>query len=76
MEGLNLKNGPAPIAMNGCPASSKDTTSQSPEGVGEPCYIDDLGAWKERNVKLGHLPSLLVKQQMWRDFFHGVLIRP
>src|SRR5437773_1009045 len=32
-DGLNLNNGPALIAMNGCPASSKDTRSQSPEGV-------------------------------------------
>ncbi len=34
-DGLNLKKGPALIAMNGNPASSKDTTSQSPDGVPE-----------------------------------------
>jgi hypothetical protein len=34
-DGLNLKRGPALIAINGCPASSKDTTSQSPDGVPE-----------------------------------------
>src|SRR4051812_3931270 len=33
--GLNWKRGPALIAMNGCPASSKDTRSQSPDGVPE-----------------------------------------
>jgi hypothetical protein len=33
--GLNLKRGPALIAMNGCPARSKETTSQSPDGVPE-----------------------------------------
>jgi hypothetical protein len=32
-DGLSLNKGPALIAMNGCPASSKDTTSQSPDGV-------------------------------------------
>src|ERR671937_609981 len=32
-DGLNLKRGPALIAMNGRPPSSKDTISQSPEGV-------------------------------------------
>jgi len=31
--GLNLKCGPALIAMNGIFQSSKDTISQSPEGV-------------------------------------------
>src|SRR5215472_820265 len=33
IEGLNLKSGPALMAMNGCRASSKETTSQSPDGV-------------------------------------------
>lgn len=28
-----MKRGPALIAMNGWPKSSKETTSQSPEGV-------------------------------------------
>jgi len=32
-DGLNLNDGPALIAINGCPARSKDTRSQSPEGV-------------------------------------------
>src|ERR1035438_3760141 len=32
-DGLNLKKGTAPIAMNGWPASSKATISQSPDGV-------------------------------------------
>src|SRR5437899_11978085 len=32
-DGLNLNEGPALIAMNGSPASSKDTRSQSPDGV-------------------------------------------
>src|SRR3979490_3349286 len=32
-DGLNLNRGPALIAMNGCPASAKETRSQSPEGV-------------------------------------------
>ncbi len=32
-EGLKMKSGPALMAMNGCPASSNETTSQSPEGV-------------------------------------------
>jgi hypothetical protein len=35
MDGLNLKSGPALIAMNGWPARSKETMSQSPEGVPE-----------------------------------------
>jgi hypothetical protein len=30
---LNLKSGPALMAMNGWPASSNATTSQSPDGV-------------------------------------------
>src|SRR5512147_2157894 len=34
-DGLNLNKGPAPIAIKGCPASSNDTRSQSPEGVPE-----------------------------------------
>src|SRR5215471_6184548 len=33
MDGLNLKSGPALMAMNGCRESSKETTSQSPDGV-------------------------------------------
>jgi hypothetical protein len=32
-DGLNLKKGPALMAMNGSPASSKETRSQSPDGV-------------------------------------------
>ena len=32
-DGLNLKSGPALMAANGCPASSNQTRSQSPEGV-------------------------------------------
>jgi hypothetical protein len=30
---LNLNSGPALIAMNGCPESSNETISQSPDGV-------------------------------------------
>jgi hypothetical protein len=33
IEGLILKKGPALIAMNFCPHSSKETISESPEGV-------------------------------------------
>ena len=33
IEGLNLKYGPALIAINDCPESSKETISQSPDGV-------------------------------------------
>src|SRR5438132_8815975 len=32
-EGLNLKRGPALIAMNSCPASSNETMSTEPDGV-------------------------------------------
>src|SRR5688572_24327730 len=32
-EGLNLNRGPALIAMKDCPASSKETISESPDGV-------------------------------------------
>src|SRR5688572_33344449 len=32
-EGLNLNSGPALIAMKDCPASSKETMSESPDGV-------------------------------------------
>jgi hypothetical protein len=32
-DSLNLKKGPALIAMNGWPESENETTSQSPEGV-------------------------------------------
>jgi hypothetical protein len=33
IDSLNLKSGPALIAMNGRPFNSKATTSQSPEGA-------------------------------------------
>jgi hypothetical protein len=33
IEGVNLNRGPALIAMNGCPKTSNDTTSASPDGV-------------------------------------------
>src|SRR3989338_4806399 len=32
-DGLNLKYGPALMAMNDCPQSVNETTSQSPDGV-------------------------------------------
>ncbi len=32
-DGLNLKSGPALMAMNGCPESSNETISTDPEGV-------------------------------------------
>src|SRR5687768_998438 len=32
-DGLNLNKGPALIAMKDCPASSKETISESPDGV-------------------------------------------
>jgi len=33
MDGLNSNKGPALIAMNCCPKTVNETTSQSPEGV-------------------------------------------
>ena len=39
-DGLNLKSGPASIAMKGWPASSKERTSQSPVGVGTPRKVE------------------------------------
>ena len=33
IDGLNVNSGPALIAMNGCPASVNEITSQSPDGV-------------------------------------------
>ena len=34
MDGLNLKSGPALMAIKGWPFNSKETMSQSPVGVG------------------------------------------
>ena len=63
-----MKRGPALVAINGCPKSSNETTSASPDGVScRVVTLVTLQLGKVGRVELGRLHGLSVKPQVGRD---------
>jgi len=74
IDSLNLNSGPALMAMNGWPFSSKATTSQSPEGVSRSVLtLVILEFGKHRAVELRGFLGVVVEPERRCDWFHRLL---